>query len=146
MRWPGLRTFRSASPIQPASRWAGPFCARFCAPALRFMAANSFVDRDGVSAAEKIYCLKRYTTGCARECIDGHLSVFTAESYIAARNMLDTRFGNRFVVTFAFRDKLENWPKISSNDFRSLERFSDFLKEVQSNLSVLNTVDVLNDP
>ena len=107
---------------------------------------NSFVDRDGVSAAEKIHCLKRYTAGPARECIEGYLAVLTNDSYLAARNMLDTRFGNRFLVTFALRDKLENWPKISSNDFRSLERFSDFLKEVQSNLSVLNNLDVLNDP
>ena len=107
---------------------------------------NAFVDRDTVSAAEKIHCLKKYTAGPARECIDGYLAVFTNDSYLAARNMLDTRFGNRFVVTFAFRDKLENWPKIPSNDFRSLEKFSDFLKEVQSKLSVLNTLDVLNDP
>ena len=107
---------------------------------------NAFVDRDGVSAPEKIHCLKRYTSGIARECINGHLSVFTSESYLAARNLLDTRFGNRFVVTFAFRDKLENWPKVSSNDFRGLEKFSDFLKEIQGNLTVLDTIDVLNDP
>ena len=50
------------------------------------------------------------------------------------------------MVTFEFCDKLENWPKIPSNDFRSLEKFGDFLKEVQSKLSVLNTLDVLNDP
>ena len=98
---------------------------------------NSFVDRDGVSAPERIHCLKKYTSGCARECIDGYLSVFTTDSYNAARNMLDSRFGNRFVVTFAFRDKLEQWPKISSNDNQGLQRFSDFLKEVQSNLRIL---------
>ena len=58
--------------------------------------------------------------------------LFTTDSYNAARNMLDSRFGNRFVVTFAFRDKLEQWPKISSNDNRGLQKFSDFLKEVQA--------------
>ena len=88
---------------------------------------NSFVDRDGVSAPERIHCLKKYTSGSARECIDGYLSVFTTDSYNAARNMLDSRFGNRFVVTFAFCDKLEQWPKISSNDHQGLQKLSDFL-------------------
>ena len=106
---------------------------------------NSFVDRDGVTAPERIHCLKKYTSGSARECIDGHLSVFTNESYLAARNMLDSRFGDRFVVTLAFRDKLEKWPKIGNCDFRGLQKFSDFLKEIQSNLTVLSTHDVLND-
>ena len=59
--------------------------------------------------------------------------------------MLDTRFGDRFVVTFAYREKLEKWPRIASNDCIGLQRFSDFLKQVQSNLTVFNTQDVLDD-
>ena len=106
---------------------------------------NAFVDRDSVSAPEKIHCLKKYTSDSARECIDGHLSVFTNESYLAARKVLDTRFGDRFVITFAFREKLEKWPKIANNDCTGLQKFSDFLKQIQSHLTVLNTQDVLDD-
>ena len=73
------------------------------------------------------------------------MSVFTNESYLAARKMLDTRFGDRFVVTFAFREKLEKWPKIANNDCIGLQKFSDFLKQIQKHLTVLNTQDVLND-
>ena len=105
----------------------------------------SFIDRDGVEPAEKIHCLKKYTSGPARECIEGFLSVFSNESYRAARKMLDTRFGDKFVVTFAFREKLEKWPKIANNDCKALQKFSDFLKQIQSNLTALNTQDVLND-
>ena len=68
----------------------------------------SFIDRDGVEPAEKIHCLKKYTSGPARECIEGFLSVFSNDSYRAARRMLDTRFGDIFFVTFASREKLKS--------------------------------------
>ena len=71
--------------------------------------------------------------------------VFSNDSYRAARKMLDTRFGDTFVVTFAFREKLEKWPKIANHDCKALQKFSDFLKLIQGNLTALNTHDVLND-
>ena len=99
-----------------------------------------------MNAAEKIHSLKKYTSGRARECIEGYLCVFSDASYAEARRMLDSRFGDRFVVTFAFREKLERWPKIADKDHQALQKFSDFLKHIQSNLTELNTVDVLDDP
>ena len=107
---------------------------------------NSFIDEHSVNAAEKIHSLKKYTSGRARECIEGYLCVFSDASYKEARRMLDSRFGDRFVVTFAFREKLEKWPKIADKDHQALQKFSDFLKHIQSNLTELNTVDVLDDP
>ena len=107
---------------------------------------NSFVDEHSVNAAEKIHSLKKYTSGRARECIEGYLCVFSDASYKEARRMLDLRFGDRFIVTFAFREKLEKWPKIADKDHQALQKFSDFLKHIQSNLKELNTVDVLDDP
>ena len=107
---------------------------------------NSFVDEHSVNAAEKIHSLKKYTSGRARECIEGYLCVFSDASYKEARRMLDSRFGDRFVVTFAFREKLEKWPKIADKDHQALQKFSDFLKHIQSNLKELDTVDVLDDP
>ena len=89
--------------------------------------------------------LEEIYSGAARECIEGFLTVFSNDSYRAARKMLDTRFGDKFVVTFAFREKLEKWPKIANNDCKGLQKFSDFLKQIQSNLTALNTQDVLND-
>ena len=56
----------------------------------------SFVNRDGVSAPEQIHCLKKYTSGSVRECNDNYPSVFTNESYLAARKISDTRFNDRF--------------------------------------------------
>ena len=107
---------------------------------------NSFVEEHSINAAEKIHSLKKYTSGRARECIEGYLCVFSDASYTEARDMLDKRFGDRFVVTFAFREKLEKWPKIGDKDHQALQKFSDFLKHIQSNLTELNTIDVLDDP
>ena len=73
----------------------------------------SLIDRDGVEPAEKLHCLKKYTSGPACE---GFLSVFSNYLYRAARRMLDTLFGDKFVVTLEFRIKLEKWPKIVKND------------------------------
>ena len=108
-------------------------------------AFESFVDRPGIRPAERMHCLEKYTGGSAREAIEGFLTVYSDDSYRNAKELLDKRFGDRFVTTFAFRDKLELWPKISDRDPKALLKYSDFLKQVYSSLSTLNTVDVLND-
>ena len=70
-------------------------------------AFESFVDRPGIRPAERMHCLEKYTGGSAREAIEGFLTVYSDDSYKDARELLDKRFGDRFVTTFAFRDKLE---------------------------------------
>ena len=109
-------------------------------------AFDSFVDRSGIKPAEKMHCLEKYTSGAAREAIEGFLTVYSDESYRNAKDLLKKRFGDRFVTTFAFRDKIESWQKISEKDSRGLLKFADFLEQAKSSLTSLETVDILDDP
>ena len=109
-------------------------------------AFDSFVDRSGIKSAEKMHCLEKYTSGAAREAIEGFLTVYSDESYRNAKDLLNKRFGDRFVTTFAFREKIESWQKISEKDSKGLLRFADFLEQAKSSLTALDTVDILDDP
>lgn len=59
------------------------------------------------------------------KCVEGHLSIDTNETYLAARATLKTRDGNEHNIARSFRMKLENWPKILSKDGQKLREFGD---------------------
>ncbi|XP_041470022.1 uncharacterized protein LOC121419632 [Lytechinus variegatus] len=50
-------------------------------------------------------------------------------AYVEAIKVLQERYGNPFVISNAFRDKLDDWPKISPKDYLGLRRFGDFLHQ-----------------
>ena len=52
-----------------------------------------------------------------------------ADAYEQARNLLDERFGDPFIVANAFRDKLDAWPDIAPRDGSALRKFADFLRQ-----------------
>jgi len=70
------------------------------------------VDGRHIPQNEKIYYLKRYLAGEAKETVEGFLLVPTADAYKAARDLLDERYGNHFSVANAFRSRLDSWPNI----------------------------------
>ena len=107
---------------------------------------HAFIHRKNLPSNDKMYYLKRYVSGSAKEAINGlFLQGSSAEAYERAWNILDERFGHPFIVTNAYRDKLRKWPKISSKDHQGLRRFADFLPRTETAMQIIENLNVLND-
>ena len=94
---------------------------------------NSFktlIDCRAIPQEERIYYLRKYVSGDAKQCIDCFLSLCTPEAYEEALTLLEDRFGSEFVVANSLKQKLNKWPRIRNDDFTGLRKFSDYLHQV----------------
>ena len=105
----------------------------------------ALVDRKCISASDKTYYLRRYIEGPAEEAICGLFLHSSEEAYDRAWKILDERFGHPFVITKAYRSKLQQWPKINSKDYRGLQRFADFLSSIEAAMNSIQGLNILND-
>ena len=121
----------------------------FTGDALRYpdwkVTFDLLIDQKGIPENERVYYLKKYVGGVAKEAIDGHFLATSPGAYEEARKILDERYGDPFVITNAFRNRLENWPKIPNQDGTALRKFSDFLRQCQIAMESIPALKVLND-
>ena len=79
------------------------------------------------SNKDKLYFLSKYTSGKAREVVNGFLTLNSDSGYEEACKLLADRFGNPVRVAEAFKAKLRNWPQIIEGNSQGLQELSDFL-------------------
>ena len=106
---------------------------------------DTLIDQKGIPSNERIHYLKRYLTGAALEAIEGYFLLSTDDAYAEARMLLEQRYGDPFVIANAFRDKLEEWPKIPPKDGLALRKFSDFLKQCEKAMETTGSLSILDD-
>ena len=92
-----------------------------------------------------MYYLKWYVAGSAKQAISGLFLQCSSEDYEQAWSILDERFGHLFIVTKAYRDKLQRWPKIGVKDHQSLRGFADFLTSTETAMQTIKDLTILND-
>ena len=92
----------------------------------------TLIGEKNIPDEEKIHYLKRYIGGEAKEAVEGFFLMNSENAYEDAKALLDERFGDQFVITNAFRDKLDKWPRIGAKDGLALRRLSDFLRQCES--------------
>ncbi|XP_042073472.1 uncharacterized protein LOC121813652 [Haplochromis burtoni] len=105
----------------------------------------SLIEQIGMSAADKLYYLKRYVTGSARKCLEGTFFRNDEEAYNDAWAKLNQRYGQPFVLQRAFREKLSSWPKIQSRDADGLRNFADFVNACTLAMPHVKGLQILND-
>ncbi|KAJ8001007.1 hypothetical protein DPEC_G00186340 [Dallia pectoralis] len=108
-------------------------------------AFTSLIDQRVITPAEKLYYLKKYVGGPARQVLEGTFYRNDNEAYQDAWNRLNHRFGQPFAIQRAFREKLNSWPRISPKDAEGLRRSSDFLNACQDAMPHVKGLDILND-
>ena len=108
-------------------------------------AFQTLIDQRGIPPLERIHYLKRYLGGAALEAVEGFCLLTTADAYEQARNLLDERFGDPFIVANAFRDKLDAWPNIAPRDGSALRKFADFLRQCNTAMQTTESLNILND-
>ena len=108
-------------------------------------AFEALVENKRIPGCDKIHYLKRYLSGEALQCVEGHFLFSTVESFIAAKRVLDERYGDSYIVEDAFRSKLAKWPKVPPMNNKALRQFSDFLRQCLSAIPAIPSLSVLND-
>lgn len=72
--------------------------------------------------------MQKYIDGEARSVLEGSFYRKDEQAYQQAWEKLNARYGHSFVVQYAFREKLNRWPKIGGSEYVKLREFSDFLQ------------------
>ena len=108
-------------------------------------AFHILIERRGIPDIAKIHYLGRYVQGPAKDAINGFLQLTSPDTFHNAMKILDERYGDPFIVAGAFRDKLDNWPRISGRDGEALRRYSDFLRQCVQAMVSTHCLGVLND-
>ena len=106
---------------------------------------ETLVGKHDIADDEKMFFLREYTSGAARNAIEALFLCPNSTSYAAAREILDTRFGDPSKVCAAFRRRLEGWPRISEKDGTGLQRFSDFLVQLCVAKRTYPSLNILSD-
>ena len=130
----------SSLPIQEPPTFGGSF---FGYPV--FMRAFETIIEGRVTAdKERLYFLKKYTTGKANEVIKGFVTLNSNDSYKRAKKLLAKRFGDPHRVSNAYKLRLSNWPQINEGDSNGQQSFSDFLGQCEEAMRSLEFLKDLN--
>lgn len=105
----------------------------------------ALIDKKAISAADKLFYLKKYVSGPARKTIEGTFFRNDEAAYLDAWSKLNARYGQPFAIQRAFRERLAKWPKIQAKDAMSLRDFSDFLNACQDAMPHVKGLQILND-
>ena len=131
------------------TRLPAPEPSIFSGDALNFLewstSFKALIERRCTNPADKLFYLQKYTSGEARSVLEGSFFRKDDEAYDQAWAALNTRYGHPFVIQRAFRDKLNNWPKIGSRESVKLRQFSDFLTACSNAIPHVKGLQVLND-
>ena len=99
-----------------ARRMPKPESTIFSGDPLRFndwkVSFQTLIDRKNIPGEEKIYYLRRYVGGPAKNAIESYFLLGSESAYHAAWSILEERYGNPFLIAKAFRDKLYAWPML----------------------------------
>ncbi|XP_052071218.1 uncharacterized protein LOC127709652 [Mytilus californianus] len=106
---------------------------------------QTLIEQRKIPTFERIHYLRKYVGDSVREVIENFLVLSTEDAYDDAKELLEKRYGDPFIISNAFRDRLDNWPKVLSRDNIALRKFSDFLKQCLSAMKTMGTLNALND-
>ena len=87
---------------------------------------KALIERRCTNPADRLFYLQKYISGEARSVLEGSFYRKDEDAYNQAWEALNARYGHPFVIQRAYREKLNNWPKISSRDSVKLRQYSDF--------------------
>ncbi|KAK0142369.1 hypothetical protein N1851_019890 [Merluccius polli] len=106
---------------------------------------KALIERRCTNPADRLFYLQKYISGEARSVVEGSFYRKDDEAYDQAWQALNARYGHPFTIQRAFREKLNNWPKISSRESVKLRQFSDFLTACRNAMPHVKGLQVLND-
>ncbi|XP_059093458.1 uncharacterized protein LOC131888586 [Tigriopus californicus] len=98
------------------------------------------------SEADKLHYLEKYTRALPQRLVQSCFNLNSELGYREARELLNQKYGNEFVIANAFLRKLSNWPPIKNDDRDALEEFNVFLLSCRNFMKDGNALVQLNGP
>lgn len=95
---------------------------------------------------EKLGYLEQYTSGRAGELVRTCCHYDPAVGFAKAKELLIKEYGNEFKISNAYIEKLDNWPKIASEDMNALHELSIFLLNCHHYLENMSLRNQLQSP
>lgn len=109
------------------------------------------VDSMDMTAAQKLVLLKKYVSDPINNSIAQFLYDNPEEAYLKSRRLIKNRFGSGYLISEAYRNRIDAWPRIRGKDYCGLRTYSDFLHECMvaqtmvTELKALDNVFILKD-
>ncbi|XP_070186269.1 uncharacterized protein [Littorina saxatilis] len=103
------------------------------------------IERQNITSSEKLLYLQRYIGGQAKEAVTGFFLLREGDAYERAMEVLENRFGNSYVVSQAFRTKLDEWTPVKSKDPKGLRSLADFLQQCSVAAQEVGGLSILDD-
>ena len=105
---------------------------------------------NGVEKCTEDYSLRlqlliQYCTGKAKQTIKCYGMMSGKDGYVKAKKLLEERFGEKYVVSNAWIEKLSEGPPISQNDREALLDLADDLESCEITLEVAGRLNQINN-
>ena len=105
---------------------------------------DNSVEKDTVNSSSKLSLLLQYTSGRARAVIRCCDLMNPDMGYRRARELLQERFGNSFIITETWIDQVTNGPPIKPNERQKLQDFADELRSCMETLQAMGSSAEIN--
>ncbi|XP_072169077.1 uncharacterized protein [Diadema setosum] len=109
-------------------------------------AFGSLVDSKPLPLSMKLHFLSKSVAGTPKRAVERYLLLGTEDAYERACATLAERYGSPSVVSSAFLEKLNTWPRVGDRDATGLSNFSDFLDQVGAAKLTIPTLNILDFP
>lgn len=86
--------------------------------------SKALIERPCTNPTDRLFYLQKYISGEARSVLEGSFYRRHDVAYDQAWEALNARYGHPFVIQRAFREKLNNWPKIGSRESVKLRQLT----------------------
>jgi hypothetical protein len=105
---------------------------------------EAIVEKNATTLSQKMFFLGKCTSGEAKEAIKGYLSLNTEDAYLKARETLNKRYGDKYLLAKECKKKISNWNTISYGNGKALREFSDFLLHCKTIMKSTQHLQSLN--
>lgn len=105
---------------------------------------ESIIERNTTSTAQRLFYLGKCTKGEAYKAIQGYLTLNTESSYLKAKETLQKRYGDKYLLARICKSRLTEWPVIKTNDGPGMRELSDFILTCKATMETTRHLASLN--
>ncbi|KAK0131615.1 hypothetical protein N1851_033674 [Merluccius polli] len=104
------------------------------------------VERNTRNKGDCLYFLEKYTKGQPKDLVRSCQHMAPDRGYERAKYLLEQHFGDEYKISAAYMEKVLSWSLVKTEDIKSLQAYSLFLRECCNAMENVQYMDELNVP